>query len=68
MSKFWRLPQVLKRYPVGRSTLYEMVRAGTFPAPVKLSSRAVAWVDEELDEHDERLLAEREGKPESEAA
>lgn len=26
-----------------RSKLYEMVRAGEFPAPVKLSSRAVAW-------------------------
>lgn len=26
-----------------RSKLYAMVRAGEFPAPVKLSSRAVAW-------------------------
>lgn len=29
--------------PFSRSTLWRMVAAGTFPAPVKLSERVTAW-------------------------
>ena len=31
------------RVGLGRSTIYAMVKAGTFPAPVKLSPRCVRW-------------------------
>jgi len=40
---FLRLPGVLARVPVGRSTLLGWVRAGTFPAPVKLGPMTTAW-------------------------
>jgi prophage regulatory protein len=33
---------------LGRSTLYAMVRAGTFPRPVALGPRVVAWVADEV--------------------
>ncbi|MGH7441331.1 MAG: helix-turn-helix transcriptional regulator [bacterium] len=29
--------------PVGRSTIWARVRAGTFPRPVRLGPRTVAW-------------------------
>ena len=44
-----RLPHVLARTGLGRSTLYALVAAGAFPAPVKLSIRAVGWRAEEID-------------------
>jgi len=38
-----RLPSVLQVFPVSRATWYAGVRAGLYPAPVKLGARAVAW-------------------------
>ncbi len=40
---FLRQPQVLRSIPVSRSTLWRWVKAGTFPAPVKLSVHVSAW-------------------------
>lgn len=38
-----RLPDVMAKTGLRRSTLYAMIRKGTFPAPVSLGDRAVAW-------------------------
>lgn len=38
-----RLPEVLAVTGLSRSTVYSMAKAGTFPNPVKLGARAVAW-------------------------
>lgn len=40
---FIRLPTVLALIPISRSSLWEMVRRGDFPPPVKLSARVTAW-------------------------
>ena len=40
---FARLPTVLHATGLGRSTLYRLVAAGSFPAPIRLGARAVAW-------------------------
>jgi predicted DNA-binding transcriptional regulator AlpA len=40
---FVREAGVLGHIPFGHSKLWEMVRAGKFPAPVKLSERVTAW-------------------------
>jgi predicted DNA-binding transcriptional regulator AlpA len=40
---FVRLPEILAIYPVGRSTWWAGVRAGRYPAPVKLGARITAW-------------------------
>ena len=45
---FVRLPQVLAVYPVSRSKLYADIKAGKFPAPLKLSERVSAWKVETL--------------------
>jgi len=34
--------------PFSASTLWRRVRAGTFPAPVKLSERVTAWKAEDI--------------------
>lgn len=38
-----RLPAVENRVGYKRSTIYRLVQAGKFPAPVPLGARAVAW-------------------------
>lgn len=43
-----RLPQVLAVYPVSKSKLYDDIKRGKFPAPVKLSERISAWKVETL--------------------
>jgi prophage regulatory protein len=53
-TKLLRLPQVLERYPVSRSTWWAGVRAGTFPSPVRLGIRCTAWRSEDID----RLIEE----------
>ena len=45
-----RLPQVLKRTGLSRTTLYRLVQSGDFPRPVKISPRASAWRSLEITE------------------
>lgn len=40
---FVRLPQILSVFPVSRSAWWAGVKAGKYPAPIKLSERTTAW-------------------------
>lgn len=44
-----RLREVTGRIYLGRSTIYEMIKAGAFPAPIMLGKRSVAWREDEVD-------------------
>jgi prophage regulatory protein len=43
-----RLPEVLRRFPVSRSTWWAGVKTGKYPAAQKLSSRCVAWRESDI--------------------
>ena len=43
-----RLPQVLAIVGLSKSTLYRKVKAGLFPAPVKLSANLVVWKQQDV--------------------
>jgi len=44
-----RKPEVLHMTGIeSRSTLYYMVKKGSFPAPVKLSERIIAWHEQDI--------------------
>ena len=60
MQKLLRLPSVIERTSLRRSTIYEMMQAGTFPRPVKLNLRANGWVESEIDAWLASRIAERE--------
>lgn len=47
-DRLLRRPDVERLIGLKRSKLYAMVREGTFPAPVRLSPRAVAWREREV--------------------
>lgn len=40
---FLRLPDVLKLFPVSRSTWWNGIREQRYPPPIRLSRRCVAW-------------------------
>lgn len=46
---FIRLPKVIQRTGLSRSTIYAMIGDGLFPAPVRIGKRAVAWREEDLE-------------------
>ena len=54
-GKLVRLPVVEERTGLKKSSVYFGVKAGTFPAPVRLSARAVAWRESDID----RWISER---------
>ncbi|MCB1782856.1 MAG: AlpA family phage regulatory protein [Alphaproteobacteria bacterium] len=45
---FLRLPEVLKYYPVSKSTWWAGVKDGRFPKGVKLSEKITAWRVEDI--------------------
>ena len=50
-TRLMRLPQVLERLGVARSTLYRLVAEDpTFPRPVKVGRKVVAWRSDLLEE------------------
>ncbi len=40
---FVRLPQILRVFPIGKSTWWAGVRIGKFPAPIRLGARLSVW-------------------------
>jgi prophage regulatory protein len=47
-SRLLRLPAVLTLTGLKKSSIYEKSKNGTFPKPVRLGARAVAWRADEL--------------------
>ena len=44
-----RLPEVKARTGQSRSTIYQRVKEGLFPAPINLGGRNVGWLETEVD-------------------
>ena len=59
--KIKRRPEVEAKTGLSRSTIYEKMKSGTFPKPVKLGPRAVGWLDAEIDAWLEERVAQRGG-------
>ncbi len=59
-KKFIKLPTVMDLTGYRRTSIFDKVAEGSFPAPVKLGPRAVAWVSEEIEEWMDARVAERD--------
>ena len=65
-----RLPEVLTRTGYGRTTIYRKMEEGSFPRSVKLGgpledpeafdSRAIAWIEDEVEQWIESRIEERD--------
>ena len=68
-KRFIRLSEVLRRTGYGRTSIYRKMEDGSFPKSVKLGgppseptafdSRAVAWIEDEVDQWIESRIEER---------
>ena len=64
-TKFLRLHEVQIRTGKSRSAIYQGVKDGTFPKQIKLSPRAVGWVEAEIEAHNQACIdASRADDPE----
>lgn len=43
-----RLPEVMRRTGLKRSSLYVKISAGTFPEPIRMSPNMVGWLESEV--------------------
>jgi len=57
-----RLPTVIERCGIGRSLIYRKIAEGTFPKPIRLGGRAVAWPEAEVTGWIVRRIAEARGE------
>jgi prophage regulatory protein len=57
-----KLAQVMAKTARSRAAIYAAVKAGTFPKPVPIGIRAVAWVEAEIDEFIRGQIAARDEK------
>ena len=69
--RFIRLPEVLSRTGFGRTSIYRKMEDGSFPRSVKLDgrppknpeafdSRAIAWIEDEVEQWIESRIEERD--------
>ena len=47
--RFLRLPEVMARTGLSRSTIYVRLEEGRFPRPVSVGGRAVGWIEAEIE-------------------
>ena len=47
-DRFLRLPEVLRRTGLSRSTLYRKLKQGQFPSSRQLGKRAVGWRESDV--------------------
>ena len=59
--RFLRLPEVLARTGLSRSTIYVRLEQGRFPRPVSLGGRAVGWIEAEVDDWTRERIDESRG-------
>ncbi|WP_348521287.1 AlpA family transcriptional regulator [Chromohalobacter sp. 296-RDG] len=57
--KLIRIKDVMDRTGLARSTIYKYISEGKFPKPIKLGTRAVAWVETEIDGWIQASIEER---------
>lgn len=62
-NKILRLPAVLSRTGVGRSTIYLWMKQGIFPRNIQLGPRVAGWREEDIDEWLESKQHTQEASP-----
>ncbi len=57
-----RLSEVQRRTGYSKAWIYRLIQDKRFPASVKIGSRAIAFVESEVDEWIEKRIAESRGE------
>ncbi|WP_371423291.1 AlpA family phage regulatory protein [Tardiphaga sp.] len=59
VQRILRLREVQEASGLARSSIYEGMKAGTFPKSIPLSEKAVGWVEAEIIQWQEERIAAR---------
>jgi prophage regulatory protein len=59
-TRLIRLEEVKRRTGFQKSSIYNRITEGIFPRPVPLGARAVAWVEDEIQEWIDSRISERD--------
>ncbi len=59
-SRALRLKATQEKSGLTRTRIYEMMDEGTFPRPIKIGKRAIAWLEHEVDAWLQARVAERD--------
>lgn len=62
LRRILRLPQVVEATGETRSTIYKRIAEGKFPKPVRLGTKSVGWVEDEIAEYNNVRISERDGQ------
>lgn len=57
-----RLAEVKSKTGMSRSSIYERVKDGTFPPPIKITNHAVGWIEQEVDDWIAHRIAQSRGE------
>ncbi len=58
-----RLPQVLDRVGLGKSSVYAMIQRQEFPTPIRICGRISAWDSSAIDTWVEEQISKSGGTP-----
>lgn len=58
--KLMKVKEVMSVTTLARATIYKYMEMGTFPKPVPLGGRAVAWVADEVEDWIASRIGERD--------
>lgn len=59
--KIIRLPELIKKTGLSRSTIYLRMSKGLFPKSISLGERAVGWVENEIEQWVDECIATAKG-------
>lgn len=62
-----RLKSVQARTGLSRSSIYQRISDGSFPAPIKLGARSVGWVESDINNFIGDRIAQSRGQKKAEA-
>ena len=61
--KVLRLPSVIDKSGLSRSTIYLRIKKGDFPKSISLGDRAVGWLEKDIDDWlDQKIIDSQEAK------
>ena len=54
-DRILRLPEVIEKTGISRSSIYKQMQLGLFPKQLRLGERMVGWSEAEIEKHLEEL-------------
>lgn len=57
-TRLIKMPEVMHRTGYGKAWIYRLISHGKFPASVKIGTRAIAFVESEVDDWINQRIAE----------